>query len=306
MNKLIVRMSNSNLLQRIQGFSVACVRNHINAYAAGSAFFIFLSLIPYLIILLTIIPYTTLTKSDVMIAVIKLLPDLVDPLAVNIIDELYEQSIAVLPISVIAVVWSSAKGFLSITRGLNAIYNINETRNYFFLRIRAAAYTIVLAIVMIASLILSGFGKMIHTFLLKFIVKVPTTFVVLVNFRTLFTGIILTILFIIIFKYIPNRKSKSYLHIPGAVFAGIGWTLFSWVFSIYINTYNGFSMYGSLTTIVIIMIWLYMCMYIMFIGAEINSYFEEYFEIVVERKRIKKMDINQKKDKRKNRLDNLG
>ena len=117
MNKLIVRMSNSNLLQRIQGFSVACVRNHINAYAAGSAFFIFLSLIPYLIILLTIIPYTTLTKSDVMIAVIKLLPDLVDPLAVNIIDELYEQSIAVLPISVIAVYGHQQKGFYPSREG---------------------------------------------------------------------------------------------------------------------------------------------------------------------------------------------
>jgi len=302
MNKLIVRISKSDLLHRIQGFSIACDRDHINAYAAGSAFFIFLSLIPYLIILLTIIPYTMLTKSDILIAVIELLPDLIDPLAVSIIDELYEQSAAVLPISVIAVVWSSAKGFLSITKGLNSVYNVNETRNYFFLRIRAAAYTIVLAIAMIASLILSGFGKMIHTLVSKYIAKIPTTFAVIVNFRILFTGIILTILFIVIFKYIPNRKSKCYMHIPGAVFAGISWTLFSWVFSIYINTYDGFSMYGSLTTIIIIMIWLYACMYIMFIGAEINSYYEEYFKAAIERKMIKR---RQKEDKRKNRLDNL-
>ena len=34
-------------------------------------------------------------------------------------------------------------------------------------------------------------------------------------------------------------------------------------------------MYGSLTTIILILLWLYFCMYIVLIGAEINAYFEE-------------------------------
>ena len=34
-------------------------------------------------------------------------------------------------------------------------------------------------------------------------------------------------------------------------------------------------MYGSLTTIILVLLWLYFCMYIVLIGAEINAYFEE-------------------------------
>lgn len=46
---------------------------------------------------------------------------------------------------------------------------------------------------------------------------------------------------------------------------------------------SGFSnMYGSLTTIVLILLWLYFCMYIMLIGAEINAYFEEKIQRVHE------------------------
>ena len=39
-------------------------------------------------------------------------------------------------------------------------------------------------------------------------------------------------------------------------------------------------MYGSLTTIILVMLWLYFCMYIILLGAEINSYFEEQFRMV--------------------------
>ena len=41
-------------------------------------------------------------------------------------------------------------------------------------------------------------------------------------------------------------------------------------------------MYGSLTTIVLVMLWLYFCMYIILLGAEINSYFEDQFRRVAD------------------------
>ena len=45
----------------------------------------------------------------------------------------------------------------------------------------------------------------------------------------------------------------------------------SWIFSVYLNIFKGFSsMYGSLTTIVLIMLWLYFCMYILLLGGEVN------------------------------------
>ena len=57
----------------------------------------------------------------------------------------------------------------------------------------------------------------------------------------------------------------------GAAFSAVGWMIVSWIFSVYLNIFKGFSsMYGSLTTIVLIMLWLYFCMYILLLGGEVN------------------------------------
>lgn len=66
------------------------------------------------------------------------------------------------------------------------------------------------------------------------------------------------------------------------------------------------NMYGSLTTIVLVMLWLYFCMYIILIGAEINSYFEDQFRRVSyyrrmlrEQKREEKEEKEEKKEQEK-------
>ena len=57
----------------------------------------------------------------------------------------------------------------------------------------------------------------------------------------------------------------------GAAFSAVGWIIVSWIFSVYVDIFKGFSsMYGSLTTIVLIMLWLYFCMYILLLGGEVN------------------------------------
>ena len=60
--------------------------------------------------------------------------------------------------------------------------------------------------------------------------------------------------------------------IPGALFSALGWLVFSYAFSIYIDNFSNMTyMYGSLTAVVIMMFWIYFCIYIFFIGAEINK-----------------------------------
>ena len=53
--------------------------------------------------------------------------------------------------------------------------------------------------------------------------------------------------------------------------ASLGWTVVTFGFSIYVTYFNGFSMYGSLTTIVILLIWLYVCMNLVLAGAYMNK-----------------------------------
>ena len=80
-------------------------------------------------------------------------------------------------------------------------------------------------------------------------------------------------LFAAMFMFMPNRHNRFVASIPGAVFAGLGWQLFSYFFSIYVRHFSGLStIYGSLTTMAIAMLWLYTCIAIIFYGGALNKY----------------------------------
>ena len=87
--------------------------------------------------------------------------------------------------------------------------------------------------------------------------------------------------FTIIFKTLPNNKEiKTHRltlrnQLPGAVLGTAFWYLFSVGISIYVGYFNGFSMYGSLTTIALVMLWIYFGVYIMMLCAEMNLMFME-------------------------------
>ena len=74
-----------------------------------------------------------------------------------------------------------------------------------------------------------------------------------------------------IYKFLPNHIVQLRIQLMGAAFSAVGWMIVSWIFSVYLDIFKGFSsMYGSLTTIVLIMLWLYFCMYILLLGGEVN------------------------------------
>ena len=90
----------------------------------------------------------------------------------------------------------------------------------------------------------------------------------------IFIGV-LTLFSLVLYIVVPNRKSRIKYELPGAIFTALGWTIFSYVFSIYVDMSTGFAItYGSLATLVFIMLWLYACMNVLFIGAEINAHFQ--------------------------------
>ena len=85
------------------------------------------------------------------------------------------------------------------------------------------------------------------------------------------------VFFLFLYRFVPYSKSSFKDSLPGAIFTSSGWLLFSIFFSIYVNNINmKNSIYGSLQTIILLMLWLYFCMYILLLGAELNVYLAEY------------------------------
>lgn len=259
------------LFKKVTSISEDVTNDHVGAYAAQSAYFFMLCMIPIILLLLTLVQYTPVTKADVMTAVVQVFPSSVDSMIISIVNQVYNQSTSIIPITILVALWSAGKGVLAMTSGLNCIYKCPETRNYVFLRIRATLYTVLFIVVIILLLVLSVFGNSLNIFVSSHIKILKPLADWLIDKRIIIAPIVLVGFSLLIYKFLPNRKDCFKKQIPGAVFTAIGWLIVSWVFSVYVDIFKGFSsMYGSLTTIVLIMLWLYFCMYSILLGAELN------------------------------------
>lgn len=249
--------------------------HHTGAYAAQAAYFFVLSLIPIFLLLLTMVQFTPVTKADVMRGVLQVFPEAVVPMIRTIVNQLYNQSGSVIPLTIIVALWSAGKGVLSVTSGLNCIYSNIETRNYIYLRLRASLYTVIFLLAIVFSLVISVFGNSISIIIYQHVPFLSKVTDFIIRIRTFVTLIVLTIFWDLVYKFLPNRgdQAKTTLkkQLPGALFTACGWLFISFIFSVYLDIFTGFSsMYGSLTTIVLIMLWMYFCMYCILLGGELN------------------------------------
>ena len=217
----------------------ADANDHTGAYAAMSAFFFVLSLIPIILLLLTLVQYTPLTKIDVMSAVANVVPESITPAILAIVNQVYNQSAAVIPITVIVAMWSAGRGVLAVTAGLNCIYKSQETRNYLYLRIRATFYTVSFIVVIVVTLVVLGFGNSISLFVEEHIpiASHVTQFLIEIRTITIFLGLI--VFSLCIYKFLPNRKDRLLAQLPGAVFTAVGWLFTSFFVSKYMENFKG-------------------------------------------------------------------
>ena len=240
-------------------------QDHVSAFAAQAAFFILMSFVPFLMLLLPLVTYVSITKDMVVEILLQIMPDAGDfrSFLFSIIQEVYDKSTAIVPISAVFTLWSAGKGLQGLTNGVNAIYHVKETRNYVVTRIRSALYTLIFILAVISSLILLVFGNSIQKLLTKYIPTLAKVTAYVIGMRTAVSLVVLALIFLMIYKFLPNRKTSFRSQIPGAVVSAVAWSLFSLGFSVYLDYYDGFSnMYGSLTTIILVLLWLYFCMYI--------------------------------------------
>ena len=268
-------------VKMVSGFLGAMCDDHVGAYAAQTAYFIMLSFFPFIILLVTLIRYTSITPADVYEAARAIFPASMDSFILSLINEVYSKTAVTVSVSAIVAAWSAGKGFLALMRGMNTIYNVEERRNYIILRLRSALYTVVFVIAIILSLVVLVFGNSIHEAAVEHMPFLAVVTGMIVRLKGIVGVCFLTVVFMLLYRFVPNRRARLLSQAPGALFSSVCWYLFSIGFSIYVEYSPGISnMYGSLTTIVLVMLWLYFCMYIILLGAEINSYFEDQFRRV--------------------------
>ena len=258
----------------VKRFSKRFESDNLTAYAAQATFFIFISIFPFLMLFLNLIKYIPLFSSEnVESWNLDFVSPTIGEMLKNIVAEAGETgSGALISITTVAALWACSKGVLGIIYGLNSIYKTTEKRGYIRLRAVAVFYTAAFIIALIVALILIVFGNRILDAVLMNIPVLTSLAEAVRIVRWLVSLGFLVLFFMFIYTVIPERKTKLKNELPGALISAAGWIGFSALYSFYIDNFgNHSSVYGSLTAIVLFMLWLYFCMIILFFGAEIND-----------------------------------
>lgn len=253
-------------------------KDHITVYAAQASFFLILSIAPMLMLILALLQYVLPTsQAELLKVALVLSPDALDSFFISTIDELYSNaSITLISISSVTALWSASRGIMAVVNGLSNIEQEAAPRNYIRHRLLSLLYTLIFILLVVFSLVVLVFGNTLQNFLAAKVPFIARFSAYIIDLRALIAIGILTFFFTVLYKLFPKRKTTLKAQLPGALFATFGWLIFSLGFSIYIDYFcNYASMYGSLAAIMLLMLWLYACMNIVLIGAELNLYLQK-------------------------------
>ncbi len=261
-----------HLYKILKAFNRKIREDSISAFSAMAAFFVIISFFPFIMLLLTLVQYLPITESTMLYTLTDLFPRTVNALIVRIVTEIYDKSSGTLiSITAISALWSASRGIFAVVKGLNSVYDIEETRMGIKLRVMAAIYTLIFAVMMLITIVILIFGNRLYIGIENKIPLLKDLALVIISIRTIAGLCILTLFFLLLYIFIPNRKTRLYKELPGALLSAAGWMGFSYLYSFYIDNMGNYSnTYGSLTAIVLFMLWFYVCMYIMFLGGEVN------------------------------------
>ena len=262
-------------------------KHNLSEYTAQCTYYMVLAFIPFLILVVTLLQYTGISKDTFIWIIQTIIPTSMSDSAMNIVQEVYSKSLGTISASAVFLLWSARRGFVALSKGLHRAYDTRK--NFIKLQIKSLTTTIILVITVILVLVLSVFGSTIIEFL-KNRFSISSALVNIFEITRIGVYGVLFLIILLMYRFIPGHKIKLKHHIPGALIATLGWYLCSFFFSMFISTFKGFSVvYGSLTSITLAMMWVYVGMYIILIGAEINNF------------RIKKVE-NLKNEQTKNAI----
>ncbi len=254
------------------GRAVSALR--IPVHAAHTGYFLILSVFPALVLLLSILRYTTFDVYDLIGMLSGIVPAALLGEAELLIINTYEStSKAVVGLSAATALWSASRGIYGMMTGLNAVYGVQESRGYFYTRAISVLYTFLFLIVLLLTLVLHVFGTQLVELLQRSTLPVLQLLTRIVDLRFFLLVFLQTALFCAMFMVLPNRRNSLSESLPGALLASIGWLIFSHLYSIYVELFPTYSnIYGSVYAIALSMLWLYFCISIVFYGGVLNRF----------------------------------
>jgi membrane protein len=247
----------------------------IDQRAASVSYSFLLAVFPGVIFLFTLIPYIPINHLDRLI--MDFLRDamprgIYENTSVTLLDIVSRKRSDVLSFGFFFTVFAATNGMMALMRAFNMALQVKEKRNYLKARLIALFLTVLLIIVMVCAIIILVVGRIIIDFLFeKGLLNENFTFYLFQVVR--YGGIFLIFFFgiCVIYYFAPAVHKKLKFFNLGAFISSFLGILATNLFSFYLANFNSYNkLYGSIGTLIALMVWLYLIALILILGFEIN------------------------------------
>lgn len=252
-------------------------KDHVFAYAGQASFFVIISAIPFLLLLIS---FLRLLIPEELPTVVDWLFQYAPSSAIPVLEQIFSQllredSANILSVSGIALLWASSRGIRSLSEGIRNVYGTRFSLPFWKKYLLSILTTLLLLLAIVIS---AGFLLFHDALIYAFGTEIGDLLDFLIGIRFLLLIAILAAIFSVLYYMLSGRSSPFRGHIGGALFSALAWNLFSWGYTLYVGIVSGpQNLYGSLSALVLLMIWVYFCMAILLLGAELNSRFFSLF-----------------------------
>lgn len=222
----------------------------IDSYAAQVSFWILISFIPFLMLILALLQVIRFEDTSLLVAFVQMLPPPVEEVVSYLFQEVHAPQ-TLISMTAITCVWSASTAMVALIKGLYSVFDVSKNHNYIFMRILAILYTVVFVMTLLVSMGLMVFGDMLYEWL---ITVMPPAFPTLINrFKPIMSYVLLLFFFWLMFIAIPRKQVSLRNAFFGAALASAGWVLFSFFFSVFVENFANYAtIYGSLAALVIL------------------------------------------------------
>lgn len=247
--------------------------NEITARGAQLSFYFILSVFPFLIFLITLIDYTPLSRHDFLEQLSMLLPEATFAIVFRIISEVAEaDNFKFFSFGILATIWTGSRGITGLIRSINKAYNFTEIRSFFKMNALGVLATLCMALVTLFTFIFLVFGKVIGQLALEYLGLGDNYYLLWTILRYAIPILIISLNFTLLFLYSPNYPLKLRHIYPGVLFSTLAWITASQAFAFYVNNFGNYSRtYGSISGIIVFMLWFYISSVVVLFGGSINA-----------------------------------
>ena len=247
----------------------------ITTRASSLAFNFFLAFFPSIIVFFTLIPYIPIQalQETLMDLLSVVLPPSTNEVTFSTLDDIINNPRGgLLSIGFALALYFSTNGINSLIEAFNSSYHIKETRPLIQQRVLSLGLTLLLSLMLIIAISSIIFGKLAVNYLTEY--KLISDYAgQLILYGKWFTMLVMLFFGIsILFNLGPSIKSKWKLFTPGSILSTLGVIITSFGFNYYINHFSQYNkLYGSIGTLMIILLWMYFNSIILLTGFELNA-----------------------------------